>query len=245
MTTRRIYVAKLPQSGGFVELTGPPARHVHVLRMRPGDSLILFDGDGREAVGCLESIEPAKVLCRVEAAHEPTRRHTHLVLLLAIPKGSKIDDCVRMATELGVDEIALIRTARTVPTWPEGRVPAKLDRLERIAQEAAAQCERGNVPIIHPPEAYLHWVGRLPADAHGIVFGARASRRMGTLEATSRHCWCAIGPEGGFTEDEIAAFRSGGFAVASLGRLVLRVETAVPAALSLVADRMDAFGQAR
>jgi 16S rRNA (uracil1498-N3)-methyltransferase len=80
----------------------------------------------------------------------------------------------------------------------------------------------------------------MPKDAAGVVFGARARGAL-TLDGTPEQVWCAVGPEGGFTDAEIASFERAGFAVASLGAWVLRVETAVPAALTIVQDRLDPF----
>lgn len=241
MTTRRLYAPSLPSRGGLVELTGSHARHVSVLRMRAGDPLVLFDGEGCEAVGRIESIDADRVLCHAEAPRQTDTGMAHVVLMLALPKGSKVDDCVRMATELGVGEVVLMQTERTVPRWDPRRIGDKISRLGRIAQEAAAQSERSDVPVIHPPETCAQWLERFPSKAQGVVFAARAGRPMPHLSHRPKQWWCAIGPEGGFTDDEVAAFRSAGFAVASLGSRILRVETAVPAALAVLADRLRAL----
>ena len=154
-------------------------------------------------------------------------------------------DCVRMATELGVDEVALMQTERTVPRWDPGRAQSKIDRLTRIASEAAAQSERSDVPFIHSPELCQVWLDRVPANTLGVVFGARTDARLDALDEVPEQVWCAIGPEGGFTDQELEAFRGAGFAVVSLGNLVLRVETAVPAAIALVRDRVADLLQPR
>jgi 16S rRNA (uracil1498-N3)-methyltransferase len=239
MTVRRLYVPDLPEAGGVVVLEEAPAQHVRVLRLQPGDEVVLFDGKGRAAPARLESIDD-QVVCQASAPTAIEGGHARVALLLSIPKGSKIDDCVRMATELGVDEVALMYTERTVPRWAPDRAQSRVDRLTRIASEAAAQCERNDIPVVHAPRSCAAWLERMPADAVGVLFGARARGAL-RLAGTPEQVWCALGPEGGFTDEEIALFEGAGFGVASLGARVLRVETAVPAALTIVRDRLDAL----
>ena len=243
MTVRRLYAPELPDDGGALVLGEASSRHVRVLRLRPGDPVVLFDGKGRAATARLESLSP-EVLCQAEppAASETSR--ARIVLMLAIPKGSKLDDCVRMATELGADEIALMQTERTVPRWDPERARSRVERLTRIAGEAAAQCERDSIPIVHAPRPLSSWLEEMPKDARGVLFAARAPGAL-SLEGTPEPVWCALGPEGGFTGGEIAIFEQSGFSVVSLGIRVLRVETAVPAALAIIGDRLGDFRQAR
>ncbi len=238
MTVRRLYVPDLPEGGGVVTLAEGPSRHVRVLRLRTGDQVVLFDGKGRAASARLGSVGD-QVVCQVERPTASATRPARVILMLAIPKGSKLDDCVRMATELGVDEVALMHTERTVPRWDRERARSRVDRLTRIASEAAAQCERNDVPIIHGPQPCGAWLGAMPKHARGVVFGARAHGAL-KLDGAPEQVWCAVGPEGGFTDAEIALFEGAGFAVASLGTWVLRVETAVPAALTIIRDRLGA-----
>jgi len=238
MTVRRLYVPDLPERGGVVTLEDAPHRHVRVLRLRAGDQVELFDGKGRVAAARIQSVGD-EVACIADAPALSGTRHARVVLMLALPKGSKLDDCVRMATELGVDEVALMDTERSIPRWDRDRAQARIDRLTRIASEAAAQCERNDVPIVHGPQPYGTWLNRVPDDARRILFGARASETL-KLEGNPEQVWCAVGPEGGFSDTEIAVFQGAGFSVASLGHWVLRVETAVAAALTIVRDRLQA-----
>jgi 16S rRNA (uracil1498-N3)-methyltransferase len=243
MTVRRLYVPDLPDAAGTVTLADAASRHVRVLRLRAGDEVVLFDGRGRAAGARVESLGD-QVVCLAETPMATGTEHARVVLMLAIPKGSKLDDCVRMATELGVDEVALMYTERTVPRWDPQRARSRLDRLTRIASEAAAQCERNDVPVVHGPQSCAACLDQMPKDATGVLFGAR-SRGALAFEGTPEQVWCAIGPEGGFTDAEVGLFEEAGFSVASLARWVLRVETAVPAALTIVRGRLDALLQAR
>ncbi len=243
MTVRRLYVPDLPEEGGEVTLADVPSRHVRVLRLRAGDQVVLFDGKGRAALARLESVGD-QIVCQAEKPMVAEPRRARVVLMLAIPKGAKLDDCVRMATELGADEVALMHTERTIPRWDSDRARSRVDRLTRIASEAAAQCERDDIPVVHGPQTCGAWLEEMPNEARGVLFGARAQGAF-KLDGTPEQIWCAVGPEGGFTGAEIAMFERADFAVASLGTRVLRVETAVPAALTIVRDRLEALRQAR
>lgn len=242
MTVRRLYMPDLPAEGGAVTLAEAAVRHVRVLRLRAGDSVVLFDGKGHAAEARIESVSE-QVVCQAETPVADETAQTRVVLLLATPKGSTLDDCVRMATELGVDEVALMQTERTVPRWEPKRARSRVDRLTRIASEAAAQCERNDIPVIHLPQPCGAWLQQMPKDARGVVFGARAEGALDLANGTEQ-VWCAIGPEGGFTDAEVASFEDAGFSVASLGRQVLKVDTAVAAAMALVHDRLG-YLQAR
>ncbi|MDH3201252.1 MAG: 16S rRNA (uracil(1498)-N(3))-methyltransferase [Myxococcales bacterium] len=245
MTARRLYAPLLPDAGGMVSLSEAPSRHVHVLRLKVGDQVVLFDGRGREASARIRTIGEDEVVCQAEPPSKAEPGGTRLVLMLAVPKGSKVDDCVRMATELGVHEVALMQTERTVARWDPERAKSRVDRLTRIASEAAAQSERRDVPVIHPPKPCRAWLDQVPHSALGVAFAARARARLDALTELPEQIWCAIGPEGGFTVPELEAFRGAGFAIVGLGDLVLRVETAVPAAMALVRDRVAHLVQAR
>lgn len=243
MTVRRLYAPDLPPSGGLVVLGEGSSRHVRVLRLVRGDEVLLFDGLGHAAMASIQSVG-SSVMCEAGERFESDTRSARVVLMLAIPKGAKLEECVRMATELGVDEIALMRAERTVPRWDPDRARSRLERLIRISAEASAQCERNDIPIIHPPVPCRQWLQRVPSDAFGVVFAARAEGSL-RLDRTPSQLWCAIGPEGGFTEAEVTSFEQAGFAVASLGSWILRVDTAVAAALTLAQDRLQGFLQAR
>ena len=238
MTVRRLYVPHLPDAGGAVTLDEGATRHARVLRLRAGDEVELFDGAGRAASARVQSIGET-VVCEAATPIASDAASTRIVLLLSVPKGSKLEACVRMATELGVDEIALVQAERSVPRWDEARARSRVDRLARVAVEAAAQCERTDVPLIRGPRTCTAWLETFPAAASGVVFGARAARPL-TLPETTEQVWCAIGPEGGFSDTELEAFEAAGFAVASLGRWILRVDTALAAALTVVQDRIAA-----
>jgi len=242
MTERRLYVNELPPEGGLVTLDESASRHVRVLRLRSGDRVELFDGRGRLSLAEITSLDES-VTCLAQPPMQVEAEGARVTLVLGLPKGAKLDECVRMATELGVHHIALMQAERSVPRWDEERAKSKVARLTRIAAEGAAQCERSDVPVIYVPRAVDELLMGMSPHATGVVCGARAQGNLTFAESTEQ-VWCAVGPEGGFSEGELSAFREAGFSVASLGPTILRVDTAVAAALVLVGDRLRAL-QAR
>lgn len=219
-------------------LSRDAARHAKVLRLGPGDPIVLFDGRGRRASGRIESLVEGTVVCQVgpptaEAAEAGTPR---LHLVQALPKGSKLDDIVRIATELGVAGIHLVSSRNVVVRLDDERGDRRRERLLRIAVEAARQCERDDVPDLTGPEPLFDAVRRAPAEALRLVACGRSGRPLG--DVVSEEAWVVVGPEGGLAAEEVEALVGLGFRAVSFGSTVLRVETAVPVVLGVVADRL-------
>ncbi len=206
---------------------------------------MLFDGLGNHAPATIESLGDDEAICVSEPRRATEESLPAVTLLLGLPKGAKVDECVRMATELGVQDIALVVTEHAVPRWDASRSPSRLQRLSRIAGEAARQSERTDIPTVHPPRALAEWLPQVPATALRIGFYARGTSRLAPLQVEPAEVWCAIGPEGGFSDAEIHALSDGGFDLITLGEQVLRVQTAVPAALALINDRLASCRQRR
>lgn len=203
-----------------------------VLRLRSGDRFIAMNGQGQGWLASLES-DRAQIL-------EPIHAHSELpisvTLVLALPKGNGFDEVVRQATELGVTCIVPVISDRTLLN-PSAN---KLERWRRIAQEAAEQCERQIVPEILDP---VSWNDRLQSETSNpdvcrLICRARGNSRHLLDYLNQSVCpaiTLAIGPEGGWTDAEVAGAIAAGYQPISLGRRVLRAVTAPIVALSLVA----------
>ena len=223
---------------GTVSLGPDAARHARVLRLAVGEDVVLFDGLGREADARIDRLDAEGVTCgvlrwRLEA-NEPTRR---VVLLQALPKGGKLDDIVRATTECGVGAIHLAQSERSVVKFDAGKAGTRVERLVRIAQEAARQSERAHVPAITAHASVAAAARCAPASAARLVLSPRAG--LAWTEASDGHdeVWLAVGPEGGFSPDEERHLQADGWVLARLALPVLRVETAAPVAVAMLRDR--------
>lgn len=233
---RRLYAAELPPAGGPCALDAEAAHHARVLRLEVGDAVTLFDGRGRECDARLVAIDADGLRCEAGLPRETATLTRRVILIQCLPKGDKLEAIVRMATELGVAEIALAHGARSVARPDPKRAEAQRERLERIAREAARQSAQAALPEIGAPVTLREAAARAPATALrlALVPGAWSSLAA-TLASTpaDAEIWLVVGPEGGLAPDELAALEALGFERAGLGPTTLRVETAAPVAVAL------------
>lgn len=241
MKRRRFRVKHGEVRGNRAVVTGDAARHMRqVLRLEIGTHVVLFDGAGREWTGKVRRLSKREVLVdldRAETVATEAEAGPPVILLMSLARGSHTDLAIQKATELGVTEIRLFTSERTVAVPRPGGDPVRIDRLERIATDAARQSERAHVPPVLPPELFEEVVEGC-ADAARRVLLWTGDRERGLVDALGD--WdrrgpvvLATGPEGGFTDSEVAFARECGFETAHLGPLVLRAETAAITAVAL------------
>lgn len=208
---------------GPVDLAGPEAHHLAtVCRLRPGDAVCLFNGDGHEYAGHVLSVERRHVTIEVLERRSPIRELPfHLEIAAPLPKGDRAPFLIEKLTELGVTRFVPLSTRRSVVHPRE----SKLDRLERQVIEASKQCGRNVLMEIGPLtswEAYCQ-AKDLPA-ARWLAHPAAPEDCL--IRAVQNSLTCAVGPEGGFTEEEIAVAQSASWRLVGLGARILRMETA-------------------
>ncbi len=213
-----------------VTLQAAEAAHLRVLRAKPGDAVTVFDGVGFEAHGVILDVGDVITL-QLDAPRavnlEPPQPIT---LAIALLKADKLSDVVRAATELGVSRVQLLLTQHAEAKDIGSQ---KLERLRRIAVEAAKQCQRNVIPEVLEPVQIAQLGGfGLIAHPHSAVLPRDAARWDAPLTLVS-------GPEGGFSSAEVALLEAKGFARVTLGKRILRAETA---ALALVASLTAAEG---
>jgi 16S rRNA (uracil1498-N3)-methyltransferase len=233
--TRRLYLEPEEFGASEVALTGPRARRLReVLRLREGATLQVFDGRGQEREACISSVgrgaQGAVTLVLGEAVTPAAEPPVPVTVVCAFPRASRGDWLVEKATEIGVAQLIPRLAARSVLEPGDGRVA----RWRRIAIEAAEQCERCFVPEIG---------GEPPAGATHVVAEPEATTSIGETVAALRSPPSAlvlhIGPEGGWSPEEVESFRASGASLVSLGPRLMRVETA---AIVAAAQLLEATG---
>jgi len=235
-----------PNDWASAALTGSEAHHARaVLRLQPGDRVVLFDGRGREATAEITELDSVAVQLRIlqEAVTPPLR--ARITLAQAIPKGKNMDLIVQKAVEIGAAEIFPLLSARTVVQLDAESAPQKQAKWQTVALEAAKQCGQNWLPQVHTP--------RSPNDFFADPSPVYDLRLIGSLQPGAQHLkkiladyvqahdgarpkrvLMVIGPEGDFTPAEIALARTHGCAPLTLGPIILRVETAAIYCLSIL-----------
>lgn len=217
------FFVEQPLTLGTVSLTGPEAHHLaHVLRARPGDRLYLFNGDGRQYRAVVAAVARRAVVVEVEAVEEPARELGFRLLVAApLPRGDRAQFLVEKLTELGVTDFVPLRTARAVVQPRE----AHADKLRRHVIEASKQCGRNVLLRVAPPADWSDFLARPDRPARAVVAHVGGPGPRDLLPAPAGLA-VAVGPEGGFTDEEEKAARRAGWEVIGLGPRILRVETA-------------------
>ena len=216
MRKHRVHHAPLEST---ITLSHFESDHLRVLRVVIGDKVSVFDGAGLEATGIIESLEPL-IRLRLGEVNAVNREPPHAVTLcIALLKSDKLADVVRGATELGVACVQLLVTdhsdAREIGAQ-------KLERLRRVANEAAKQCGRNVIPSVLEPVR----IRDLGAVQRGVVAHPHSSVLLRDAVTWNSPISVATGPEGGFSDAEIAILERLGFKAVTLGVRILRAETA-------------------
>lgn len=220
-------------SDRHVAITDPELVHQikNVLRFRVGDKCILLDGKGLKAFASIESMEKKAAILSVDKLEkcESTLRPLRLFISL-VKKPSIFETVLQKATELGVTDIFPLLASRC-----QIKELRNLRRLELIIKEAAEQCERTTLPKLHEVLDFKDFIKNFPS---GLVLAGDAriyDKNLRDIKiAGDREISLVIGPEGGLTQEELNEIKSSGGVIFVLGENVLRVETAVIAALSVV-----------
>jgi len=209
---------------------------ISVLRSRAGDIVTVIDGRGKAYSAEIITVSDKKAFVKIvsEIAVD-TESSFDLVLCQGILKGEKMDMVIQKTTELGIKEIIPIITERSVV-----RQTRKTDRWRKIAEEAAEQCGRAVIPVIHEPMEYGKVLSSLPVN-HGFIFWeqggqplSEAFQKTNSQSLVPNPLFLFIGPEGGFTSEEVRLAEDKGLVRTTLGRRILRAETAAIAGVALI-----------
>ncbi len=221
----RVLLPLLPGPGQVARLDDDAAHHLtRVLRLKVGAELVIADGHGLQTAARLARTGPEGTFVEQLAEAVRVRSPGPVHLLLGLLKGPAMDDAVRMATEAGMTHLHPLLVSRSVPT--DGRP----ERWARIAQSAAEQCGRPELPVLLAPSPLSDALARLGDVVDRRVAAPGAARPTPAMGAVA----VAVGPEGGFTSAELAELADAGFAPMGLGPWVLRAATAAPVAVAAV-----------
>lgn len=234
---RRFFVSGISKDSKVATVAGDEFTHLKkVLRLSEGASVELFNGKGLTLAGTISSIDKTSATITIDSACECKRESSlGVALLQGMLKGEKPELVIQKATELGVLEVVFYSTARTVAGPGKDRAEGRLKRWRRVAIEAAKQCGRDTLPALSITSFSSAIEGRTGLK----VMLWEGSGGGGFKEALKRPeakdgVAILVGPEGGFSEDEVVAAQKAGFVPVGFGPRVLRAETAAIAAVSAV-----------
>lgn len=226
-------------TGSVLSVEGDEARHaVVVKRTRVGEQVALTDGVGTTAVGTVESADRAVLTVAVSSVRATAPELPRVVVVQAIPKGERGELAVEMLTEVGADVIVPWAASRSVAVWRGERAAKALTKWRSTAREAAKQARRSWFPEVRDPATTDDVVALLREAAVPVVLHEAASGPLADLPVPGRgEIVVVVGPEGGISDEELAAFAGVGAEPVRLGSSVLRTSTAGVAAVAALLSR--------
>lgn len=234
MRNSRIYTAQKLHSNTTIVLEPEASHHLaHVLRLGIGDSLTLFNGAGGEYPCEITAVDMKNVRVMTGAHREKNcESPLDIHLGIAVSRGERMDWIVQKSTELGVSSITPLTTEHTGVKLKAERADKKVHHWRQIAISACEQCGRNRLPTIYPLQALNLWLESTVAERKFVLYHrADSPTRVGDVPATIA---LLVGPEGGFSENEIEAAEQAGYTSLRLGPRVLRTETAPLAAITIL-----------
>ena len=231
-----IFANPCDMEGDLLRITGTEYNHIrNVLRLKPGEEISVSIGDDGKEYRCgIEAYEDGTVLCRLRFVRESdVELPVKVYLFQGLPKSDKMDLIVQKAVELGAAAIIPVRMARCVAKLDAAKAPGRVARWQAIAQSAASQARRGMVPEVMMPMTMKEAVAfaaentdirLIPYELHRD--DGSAKEYLEGIRGNGRAVSIFIGPEGGFAPEEIALAKEAGIRPISLGRRILRTETA-------------------
>lgn len=239
----RFYIRPEHVSDRQLRLDQEQSRHIErVLRLRPGDAIIVFDGQGREYETKIVGAQDGQIIVEIiQLLLHDNESPLKLSLVQGIAKGDKMDFIIQKAVELGAYAVYPFFSQHAVVKLEQERAGKKQERWQTIAREACKQCRRNTIPAVHPLgslSSMLNIINGQPA----IMLYEKETRcglkellaEQRSVLSAARELFLIIGPEGGFSSSEAEAARAAGIMTAGLGSRILRTETAALAAMSII-----------
>ena len=219
-------------------LTGENAQHARVLRLKEGEQVLVCDGGGREALCAVEAASNKELALSVlEIRESSSEAAVRVSVYMAFPKGDKLEHVIQKATELGAYEIAAFPSSRCISRPDDKSLKKKLERWQKIAASAAEQSGRGMIPEVVVLGSYAQALERAVKSDLAILFYENehaTTLRMALESGQFRTVSILSGPEGGLEEAEVEKAREAGLRICTLGKRILRCETAPLCGLSAI-----------
>lgn len=242
----RFFVNESQISEENIIITGPDVNHIkNVLRMKVGEHVLISDGNDKEYICSLAELSDDEVVATIEDIEGPTRELSIKVTLFqGLPKGDKMETVIQKMVELGVYEIVPVSMKRCIVKLDDKKAQAKVKRWNAISESAAKQSKRGIIPRVTEPMTYKQAMNKAK-EMDMILVPYEAAKNMAeTRELLSQvkpgmTVGIFIGPEGGFAGEEIEEAEAAGGKAITLGRRILRTETAGMAIMSVLMFQME------
>lgn len=231
----RFFASQEEMSGERILLTGENAQHAKVLRLKPGETVLVCDGEGQECLCQIFSTDSWELRVTERRASQ-SEAAVRVSVYMAFPKADKLEHVIQKATELGAYEIVAFPSARCVSRPDEKSLKKKLERWQKIAASAAEQSGRGRIPQVLVLDSFHAALSRASEADKALMFyeNEQAVTLKMALSGEYRTVSLLTGPEGGLEEKEVRQAREAGLQVCTLGKRILRCETAPLCALSAV-----------
>jgi 16S rRNA (uracil1498-N3)-methyltransferase len=249
LTIPRIYSPEALENRTTCELGPDNLKYLkQVMRLKDGDRVNVFDGFGHEFEATIKGFTPEAVLLKLEKAVPTGDKKISITLAQAIPKARKMDEIVKCAAELGADAVIPFEAARSVSRISGERGPSKVTRWQKIATEAARSSRSSYITKV---SGILSFADMLALAADGfakLIFWEEESQKFikdvltaGNFSGAEKF-FIIVGPEGGFSRDEITMAREAGVIPVTLGRQILKVETAAAVIIAIIQYEKGIFG---
>jgi 16S rRNA (uracil1498-N3)-methyltransferase len=227
----RFYVSNPRTEQGLLKVEGSEVRHIRrVLRLKVGDRVVLFDGSAKEYEGIIVEESPSSVMIKVEDILSPPKESPlEITLAQSLLKGEKMEYLIQKATELGIKKIVPFFSSRSVPLLDKSKKLRRYHRWEKIAIEACKQCGRTAVPKVEPLQNYSEMLGMAPSESLRLILWEKKGQGLKEVLKGSNgkaKIFFVVGPEGGMSDEEVGEAQRAGFIPITLGKRILRSETA-------------------
>lgn len=244
MHVPRLYLPLTLVEGEAPGLGERSAHHVtHVLRLRPGAAVRIFDGKGCEHEGIIREVRRTQVIVEIGKAIASLPEPSFAITLAqGIPRGDRMDLILQKAVELGVTDVQPLWTARSQTRASGERLKKRLRHWQGVVISACEQCGRATLPGLETPVEYRSWLTGTDRHDCRILLAPEARQSLGTMQPPGKSILLLVGPEGGISAEETTLATAAGFVPMRLGPRILRTETA---ALAMLASLQALWGDLR